>query len=607
MSGFCVIVDFSGAPADPAALRAMAAAASRRGPDGETHRIAGAAGFCHLPLHATVESARELQPLRSPDGSIHLVADVRLDARQELIGRLREDGSFLHDDPGDAELLLAAYIRWGEDCPRHLLGDFAFVLWDSRRRKVFAACDPLGIKPLHHARVGSLLCLASEAQQVLRHPAVPRRLDETAIGDYLVDGSPDPERTLYHHVRRLPSGHRLLATGAGDKVERYWSLDPHARTFYPRNEDYAARFLELFQRSVADRLRTQAESVGILMSGGLDSTSVAAVASRIPANGPRRLFAVSFVFEQLRECDERPFIEAAASGLGLGLETVQAERFPALGDRPAAEAPSLIWDGCFREALRKARNRGARVLLTGFAGDDLVSGSPLVYADRLRRGDLRALFEILRHAASQKQGWRGILYNYLAQPLLPDAADRVIRRLFGRAPRPEPGDTGHAGDTARQALYNHLSQTPWDRLAAWYDQHAAAYGIEVRHPFLDRRLVEYLVSIPPGRLFQFGLSKPLLREAMDGLLPDAVRLRADKTRLSPFFGLPLSPDQRARIERWLAAPLAEQMGFLDGKRLRAAWRQQERCTSELWYALALEAWLREHEVGSNQSVGISAA
>ncbi|HET9229610.1 MAG TPA: asparagine synthase-related protein [Thermoanaerobaculia bacterium] len=633
MSGFCVIVDFSGAPVDAAALRGMAAAASRRGPDGETHRIAGPAGLCHLPLHSTAEAARERQPLRSSDGSIHLVADIRLDNRQELIDRLRADGALTQDDPGDAELLLAAYNRWDDDCPRHLLGDFAFVLWDGKRQRILGACDPLGVKPLHYTRTGSLLCLASEAQQILRHPAVPCQIDEIAVGDYLLDLSPDPDRTLFHHVRRLPPAHRLVACRSGEKIERYWALDPDARTVYRRDEDYAAHFLELFQRAVGDRLRTQAGSVGILMSGGLDSTSVAAAASRcLPKDGSLRLFAASFLFERLRECDEEPFIRAVATRLGIEVETVCADRFPVLGERPALEAPSLAWDGCFREALRKIRNRGARVLLTGFAGDDLITGSPLVYADRLRRGDLRALFEIVGHAVSQRRqrrGWRGILYHHLAQPLLPPAANDAILRLSGRFRRPElpdwidadfarrtdlaarinPPAARRSGDAARREIYEYFHQSPWNNWAPWYEQHAAANGIEVRHPFLDRRLVELLVSIPPSRLYRVDLSKPLLRESMAGLLPDAVRLRADKTRLGAFIDLPLGQDQRSRIERCLEAPLVEQMGFVDGERLRSAYRRQGGSINGLWYAFALEVWLREHEIslGSARSAVTPAA
>ncbi len=623
MSGLCAIVDLSGAPADRAMLQAMASAASRRGPDKMAYRILGNAGLCHLPLQATLESVSERQPVSSPDGSIHLVADVRLDNRQELIDRLTADGTLDRNDPGDAELLLAAYRRWDEACPAHLLGDFAFVVWDSRRRRVFAACDPLGTKPLHYARVGSILCLASEAQQVLQHPGVSRDLDEITVGDFLACRVSEPSRTFFRDVLRLSPAHRLSADASrGLQIDRFWEPNPDSRTVYSRAEDYTAHFLDLFQRAVSDRLRTRSDTVGILMSGGLDSSSVAATASRCPG-GNRRLFAASFLFDRLEECDERQFIQATTAGLSLESELIIAERFPVLDDpgtcRPALEAPFVAWDGCFHEALRRARARGARVLLTGHGGDDLLWGSRLVYADRLRRGDLRAAFEVARHALANRHVWSWILYSHLVQPLLPKTADRALRRLTGRVADSDLPDWIDAGfarrtgltervravpprrsrDAARQATREYFLQTPWDRSSHWYDQHAAAFGIEVRHPFLDRRLIEFLVSIPPAQIYKVDLSKRLLRHAMAGLLPEAVRLRRAKTHLNTFLDFSLGGGRRDRIERLLASPLATDLGILDRKHLLAAYKRSQDGGSvafdlHLWNPIALEVWLREY-------------
>ncbi len=645
MSGFCALVDLSGAPVDREILLAMASAASRRGPDGMTHRIAnrtantGDAGFCHLALHATAESLGERQPLRNPDGSLHLVADVRLDNREELIDWLTGDG-FLdgldRKDPGDAELILAAWRRWAEDCPVHLLGDFAFVLWDARRKRVFAACDPLGSKPLHWARTGSVLCLASEAQQILQHPGVPRTLDEVAVGDFLACRVPEPSRTFFRDVHRLSPAHRLTADATRFRIERFWDVDTGVHTVYARDEDYAAHFLELFRCAVSDRLRTRSDAVGVLMSGGLDSSSVAAAAALCPGN--RRLFAASFLFDRLEECDERRFIQATTANLGLESELIAAERFPVLDDpgtcRPSLEAPFVAWDACFHEALRRARARGARVLLTGHGGDDLLWGSRLVYADRLRRGDLRAGFEVLRHALDNRHAWSWILYNHLVQPLLPTTADRALRRLTGRVADSDlPGwiDAGFARrtglaeraraipprrsrDAARQAIHESFRQTPWDRSSHWYDQHAAAFGIEVRHPFLDRRLIEFLVSIPPAQIYKVDLSKRLLRQAMAGLLPEAVRLRHAKTNLNTFLDFSLGGGRRDRIERLLATPLATDLGILDRKHLLAAYkRSQDGGSGEfdlrLWNPIALEVWLREyfHNATSTSAVYFPAA
>lgn len=548
------------------------------------------------------------------DDAVRLVGDLRLDNREELLARL--DGP-TRDSP-DAELALAAYLRWGEACPRHLLGDFAFALWDGRRRRLLLARDPLGVKPLHYAQAGPLFVVASEAQQVLRHPAVPRRLDEIAVADYLAGHAGEPERTFFRDVQRLPAAHLLAATLETVKIERFWSL-PEARILYRRDDDYTDRFLELFRRSVADRLRTASGSAGVLMSGGLDSCSVAAVAHGALAgqDGTPRLFAGSFVFDRLGRCDEREHIRATASHLGLETELVPAERFPVFAGSeallPALEEPFTVWDGCFQEMLRQVRRRGAGVLLTGHGSDDLLAGSVLIYADRLRRGDLAPLLEVGRYAAGRGRAWRWVLYNYLARPLLPAGLDRMIGRVTRSAPEPGLPDwidksfiqrTGllerHPSApqfpaTARHAIHERFLQTHWEGTVRWYDRHAHQQGVAVRHPFLDRLLVEFLASIPPDQLFRAGSYKPFLRRAMKGLLPETVRLRPTKTEFKSFLDLSLRASDAA-VAPLLKASAVSRLGFVDIERLRSAYHQFRNGMpgSSLWYAFALEAWLRQH-------------
>ena len=341
------------------------------------------------------------------DGGIRLVGDLRLDNREELISLL--DG--VTGASSDADVALAAYLRWGESCPRHLLGDFAIAVWDAHLRKLLLACDPLGVKPLHYARTGHLLVFASEAQQVLQHPAVPRCLDKVTVGDFLAGRSGEIGRTFFQNVRRLPSAHLLVATPEAVRIERFWDL-PEDRIFYRHDEDYTAHFLELFQQSVEDRLGTESGPVGVLMSGGLDSCSVAAVAHRVLSRKKApRLFAGSFVFDKLQECDERQQIRTVAAHLGLETELVPAESFQVFAGSeaflPSLEEPFTAWEGCFREMTRRVQNRGARVLLTGHGGDDLLAGSVLIYSDRLRRGDLRPVLEVARYAVGRGRAWRG--------------------------------------------------------------------------------------------------------------------------------------------------------------------------------------------------------
>ena len=433
-----MVFNLDGAPVDPELLGRMAEAAAYRGPDGIRYRVDGNVGLAHLALNSTPESLQELQPLLSADGVLCLTADARVDNRDELYSTLTASGYLQGKDATDADLILAAYRCWGEACPEHIIGDFAFAVWDGRDQKLFCARDPFGIKPLHYSQVGSILCVASEAQQILQHPGVPRRLDEAAMADYLVNNCDDEERTMFLDVRRVPPGHRLIATRSGLRTERYWDIDPGVDIRYGRDSEYEAHFLALFQRAVADRLRSNGPVVGVAMSGGMDSTSIAAVAQRILAagDGGSRLVAYSYAFDTLAECDERVYSRAVAAQAGFEIEYIDAERFWLLDDpvafEPSLETPFMSWESLERHMLGRLREQGGRAILTGHGGDSLLAGTPLVCTDRLLRGDLSGFRELAEHARYRQVPYRGLLYTYALRPLIPEAADRLLRRLTGR-------------------------------------------------------------------------------------------------------------------------------------------------------------------------------
>jgi len=632
LSGICGIVDFDGAPVDPDLLRKLAQAAAHRGPDGIRCWTDGNVGLGHLALYATSEAERERQPLVSVDGRVRLVADARIDNRPELIRTLTAKGYLEEKDPTDADLILAAYECWGERSPEFLIGDFAFAIWDGRKRSLFCARDALGIKPLHYGRAGRVLCVASEAQQILQHPAIPRRLDEVAMADHLVNNCDDEERTIFLDVRRLPPAHRLIATQSGMRLERYWDIDPSAGLRYATDEEYADHFLDLFRRAVDDRLRTQAGVIAIAMSGGLDSCSIAAVAPELLAkrNGSPRLMAYSFAYELLSECDERLYSEAMADELGLEIEYIDAESFWELDDavafRPSLETPVMVSESLWRHLLGRARDCGARVLLTGNGGDNLLGGSPLIYADQLSRGQLSVLWGFAQRARERGVPNRRLLsgyYSWFFGPLLPGSIVQFLRRLRdGRTHRRIPPwiapDFADRTDLARrlsrapvprrfrslarQEIYEFcVSLGSVGRANYWFDRAVPQFGLEARHPHLDRRLVEYILSIPPEQTFQDGTTKRVLRGAMKGILPESVRLRRDKAVSNSYIDRNLREKAARPISRLLEAPMLAQLGVVDERALREAYDayragKTDDTFAPLWLAVTLELWLREHHL-----------
>jgi asparagine synthase (glutamine-hydrolysing) len=556
-----------------------------------------------------------------PSGLI-LAADARLDNRQELLDALAGE---LSGAPGNADLILAAYLKWGERCPEHLLGDFAFVVWDPKHRRIFGARDQLGVRPFHYAQTGSLLCLASQAYQILRHPEVPRRLNLVSVGCYLLDLTSEPSRTFFESVLQLPPGHSLSVTSRGQWVHRYWDIDLSKKTVYRNEGDYACHFLEIFRQAVRDRLTTPGGRFGVSMSGGLDSTSVAAVATQeLDGRNKSPLLACSFTFKQLRECDESFYVKSLSEALGIETAFIDAESFWLLGSEeayvPSLDTPIMYWDAAFQQMLRVLEEKHYNVLLTGHGADDLLLGSHLVYADRLRRGDLHAIGEVWNYSRSRRYGWRP-LYKFLIEPLLGSSTTEALRHILGRhrtgqavpdwiAPdfarrtglieRITEDQRLQKGSTALDQMYEHLILRPgYLNAVEWFDRISAPFQIEVRHPFLDRRLFELIFSIPPDQLFRCGERKPLLRTALTGVLPDLVRLRRQKTHLGSFVDFSLRQKESERIRALFASPISSKLGILEGESLRQAFERY--CTSEpnetqrsLWCAVTLEIWLRRH-------------
>lgn len=631
MSGICGIVNFDGAPVDPAIIEKMTAAAAYRGPDGIACWRQGHVALAHLALHSTPESLRERQPLLSPDGAVCLAADARLDNREDLILTLTARGHLQDPDPTDADLILAAYRGWGEDCPKRLIGAFAFALWDESRQQLFCARDVFGLKPLHYARVGQMFCFASEAQQVIQHPAVPRRLDETAVADFLSGYFDDTQTTIFLDLRRQPAANILVARRSGDRLWRYWDIEPRTRIHYSREEEYAERFLELFTRAVAAQLRTQASTVGILMSGGIDSCSVAAVAQRLLAGGPTRLAACSMVFDRLPNCDERRYSQLMIDELGVDVEYIPADQnhcFTApFTVPPAIEDAFLIGinSANIADLLTRFRPRDACVVLTGQGGDNGARGTNRVILERLLRNPFRVLSELAQYAREQGIPYYRVLDFYLIRWLLPEPAYLGLRRLIGRplpvSPPISPPPwlnpefatrTGIAArlrrppaprrflSPARQTVYTIATRSGLiDRWCCWFEYAGAHCGLEGRHPFLDRRLVEFLVAIPPEQLLQSAYTKLLVRRAMEGILPEAIRQRLGKTDLMDYSHLMLREFAVAPVEDLLSSPWLAKMEYVDGPALRQAYQRYRAGDHAFpmmlfWYFLSLELWLKHY-------------
>ncbi|HUA35242.1 MAG TPA: asparagine synthase-related protein [Candidatus Binataceae bacterium] len=636
MSGIAAIFNLDGAPADRALVEAMLAAAPYRGPDGSGIWNEGPIALGHLMMHATPESIGEPQPLVDAAGNLALVFAGRIDNREELIAAI--DGAKLHTD---AEIALGAYRCWGEEFAARILGDFTFALYDRVRQRLLCARDPLGVLPLYYFCDGRVFICASELHQLLIHPRVRLAPNEPMIAEVLVAWPQDPEETLYRGIFRLPGAFMLSVAAQGMTKRRYHDLDPRSTIRYRHDAEYAEHFGAIFRDAVRSRLRS---SGGVLadLSGGLDSSSIVMVARDLMNSGHARVGwfdPVSMTFDHPLADEERYIAEVeAATGLRSYrihhrlqtrddcLATVRHYR-----DLPFVPNLAMFDIAATTQALQKSR-----VWLTGSGGDDFLSGSNRIYADLIRGFRVAELIRRLRaenaRYALDPKGEKPLLTLYkggvltlvppkLRRALKPyfknvaappavtaDFARRtnLVERLARRAPAPE--GTGFAqGD-----LYEMYASGERLSVLEMVDRFGARHGVEARHPFYDRRLVEFFFAIPEEQRRRDDLTKFVLRGAMKGVLPESIRTRRDKGDFGYIY--PQTFRQMGG-ERLFDSLAIARNGWVDAAKVHADYvrmgslyaagsPEYMRRLVPLWAVTAVEMWF--NEVFGQSSQGLAA-
>jgi asparagine synthase (glutamine-hydrolysing) len=548
MSGIAGILNLDGAPVDDRLLRKLTDFLAFRGPDARQIWVDGQTGFGHTLLKTTQESASEHQPF-SLDGSTWIVADARVDGRRELIGKLRAHGPGDLSDAADVELILRAYQVWGEDCVERLLGDFCFAIWDASRRRLFCARDQMGVKPFFYAHLGSCLIFSNTLDCIHQHPAVSERINDLAIADFLVyDMSQDPGATAFVDIRRLPPAHVLTCESGNVSIRRYWSLPTATPVRYRREEECIEHFRELLDTAVDDRLRS--DRAGVLMSGGLDSPTVAASAQRIfKSNGNSNgLRAYTQVFDSLIPHEERHYSGLVSEALGIPVEFIADDSLQLFGlaDHPEGRLPEpaqCAWPDNTADHVRQLATR-SRVALTGFGADPAFSCRITVHFRKLLKAGQfgRALADAARYLMTENRlsrlyvrtRWRILFGSKDQLSTYPMWLEEGLEKRLGLGDRWETFRHAAApSGSARPEAHEAMIAPFWAGLFEGYDAGMTRVPVEIRHPFFDLRLVNFLLALPT---LPWCSDKQLLRDAARGVLPDAVRLR----RKSPLPADPLN-------------------------------------------------------------------
>jgi asparagine synthase (glutamine-hydrolysing) len=613
-----------GRPLDRSVVTGMLEAMTYRGPDGSSVWNEGFLGLGHLMLHTTPESLHEELPKSDETGRFVITADARIDNRDELMSRLG-----MESRPGnvidDSQIILQAHYKWGESAAAQLEGDFAYCIWDRVETKLFCCRDVFGARPFYYYLADRIFAFGSEIRPLLRLHEVPRRLNETMVADYLVGLQDDQEITFYQGIVRLSPGHFVTVSPTNAKIRRYWSLDPNRELTLNSDEEYAEAFRELFVKAVRSRLRS-AYPVATNLSGGLDSSSVTCVARDIlRQSGDVPLATLSAIYDHVRECDERSFIDLVVAQGGVNplylLADVTAPHpYHTLTNSCAYDDPYDAPNSFSDSLMTILSDQGIRVILDGFDGDNTVSHGTAYLAELAAHGRLINLIREVRALSSRCQGsFRDLMWRKAIRPLTPAVVRRTWRRITGYGNRPWPRDTLISQEFANRielpqryrelrAFYlkpqnnareEHCRNLAWGGLTHHLqaaNKLAARYLIEPGHPFFDRRLAEFCVALPHAQKISNGWTRLVLRRSMSGILPEEIRWRSDKVDFfgSLIYGIVNIDD--ALLDAVLRTCEKAVENYVDTAVLNARFRRflakpAETDPSALWPVFSLGLWL----------------
>lgn len=607
-----------GGPVEPGLIERMTGIMAYRGPDGIAHWHGPSAALGHCMMHTTAESLEESQPLTNEDGSLVLVLDGYLtnweDLRAELLGR----GARLRNR-SDAELVLRAYEAWGEDCARHIDGEYAFVIWDQRRRRAYCARDHLAMRPLFYHWDGATLVLSSDMAALLAVLPMQPALNHGYMAEALCYRWYSRDETAWAGVLRVLPAHWLSISAKGVETQEYWTLPIEVTITYRRDEDYFEHYRHMLDEAVRRASRSHLP-VAFEVSGGLDSSSLFAVADdlikrgRLPAPDIRGYTLAGPAGD---DSDEIEYARAVARHVG----------------RPVAEVPlylpGLDWftrqvqverdfpiypNGAMHLGIqRQLASDGCRVCVNGVGGDQWLDGTYAYYPELALMGDWRGLRDSVRDDAAHVGAWPAITLaaRAIIGPMLPGGVFNALRAARARA-RAKAWDTTDEGVTPpalepelarRQARYDAAMPRhslwsyklrklhyPFAMLA--HDLGArqnAQAGVDPRSPMFARSFIEFSAATPERTRLRGGVTKYSHRRAMSGLLPDMVANRLTKAGFDITFDA-ISDELR---EQWIRC--RAELLQCDGKYVRESGNLAAFCNAAiddmpLWQIWGLYAY-----------------
>lgn len=574
MSGFIAIVNTNGAPVDTSLLERLTTSLNFKGPDKQKVWINGSVGFGHTLFRTTDEAQYENQPA-SLDGKVWITGSIRVDGREELVNKLGLTAKVQLNRTPDSELVLLAYRAWSEKCLHHLLGDFAFVIWDEHKKQLFCAKDHFGMRQLYYSQMGNTFVVSNSMHCMHQHPAITKQLNEQAIGDFLLFGDHcwmDKAQTSFSGIQSLLPAHSLELKGKAINIQRYWNLPTDIPLLRYRSEkNYIEHFQEIFKIAVSDRLRTS--DITIKLSGGMDSSSIAATIGEIKSDVGQvtNLHASTVLYDSIHPSDERYYTELVARHLNLSPHYIDGGKYPLLTPavqttRPIELYQPALWLELEREALTQSR-----VILTGEAGDNLLTFSSVLKSLKednpikvlLATSHLRAIYGTFPRLGSgllakmsqlnRKKALSNIPYPEWFNSKFEDEFKLKQRWSEWVSWQPPPLNQRYSH------IYYSLVRPEWNTDDVY--MYSNFTQPEKRDPFLDIRLFEFIASLPA---LPWLFNKHLLRKSMEGKLPLDITKRP-KTFLGTLYSSLIRQVEPTELNNWQKT--AELYKFIDRKKV----------------------------------------
>jgi len=637
MCGICGVVHFDrGQKVERSTLEAMNHQIVHRGPDDAGFYVSENIGLAMRRL-SIIDVAGGHQPVSNEDGTVWLVFNGEIYNHQELRPGLETRGHH-YRSRSDTETIVHAYEEYGRDCVKVLRGMLAFALWDSKKRRFFAARDRLGIKPFYYRRTAGTLIFGSEIKALLAYPGVRAELNRAALPEYLAFGYLAGIETLYSGIFKLPPGYTLeIAEGGEVEIQQYWDLPQSPDEGQHPKKYYVEGYRQLLEDCVSSHLMSDVP-LGVFLSGGLDSSVVAALMTKL-RQSPIETFSVGY---SEASYSELPYARVVADHLKSIHHEVRVSRedfFGALPNLIWHEDEPIVWPSsvALYFVSKLARER-VTVVLTGEGSDETLAGYTR-YAVALWNARLDGVYRRLAPAGLRRSIRRtvaesnllsaGIRRRLLHTPLALDGADWSslyfdnFYAAFSEAEqcglladdlRPTAGEAYRnslayweksSGTLLSRLLYTDI-KTYLVELLMKQDNMSMATSIESRVPFLDHVLVEFAATIPKKYKIRGLAGKQILKEAVEDILPASIIYRSKMGFPTPWRGW-LEGAQLGAIERTLLEPRSTARGLFKPEAVRQLFAAHRARSVDhydrIWRLLNLELWHRIFVDGDPEARG----